>query len=65
MEKDNNTDGDSIQNNFVKNDESNNNNNNHESAAEVLEKGDIFFFYRPKAKVVNDGSGVILKASKT
>ena len=55
MEKDNNTDGDSIRNNFVKNDESNNN-NNHESTAEVLEKGDIFFFYRPKAKVVNDGS---------
>src|SRR5918997_6297980 len=61
MEKDNNTDGDSIQNNFVKNDESNNN-NNHESAAEVLEKGDIFFFYRPKAKVVNDSSGGDVKS---
>jgi len=55
MEKDNNTVGDSIKNDFVKSDESNNN-NNHESVAEVLEKGDIFFFYRPKAKVVNDGS---------
>jgi hypothetical protein len=61
MEKDNNTDGDSIRNNFVKNDESNNN-NNHESTAEVLEKGDIFFFYRPKAKVVNDGSGGDVKS---
>jgi hypothetical protein len=61
MERDNNTDGDSIQNNFVQNDESNNN-NNHESAAEVLEKGDIFFFYRPKAKVVNDGSGGDVKS---
>ena len=61
MEKDNNTDGDSIQNNFVKNVESNNN-NNQESAAEVLEKGDIFFFYRPKAKVVNDGSGGDVKS---
>ena len=61
MEKDNNTDGDSIQNDFVKNDESDNN-SNHESAAEVLEKGDIFFFYRPKAKVVNDGSGGDVKS---
>jgi hypothetical protein len=57
MEKDSNTGGDSIQNDFVKYDESNNNHNNHEAAAEVLEKGDIFFFYRPKAKVVDDGSG--------
>ncbi len=56
MEKDSNTDGDSIRNDFVKNDESNNN-NNQEAAAEVLEKGDIFFFYRPKAKVVGGGSG--------
>ena len=62
MEKDNNTVGDSIKNDFVKSDESNNNNNNHESAAEVLEKGDIFFFYRPKAKVVNDGSGGDVKS---
>jgi hypothetical protein len=61
MEKDNNTVGDSIKNDFVKSDESNNN-NNHESAAEVLEKGDIFFFYRPKAKVVNDGSGGDVKS---
>ena len=61
MEKDNNTDGDSIQNDFIKNDESDNN-NNHESDAEVLEKGDIFFFYRPKAKVVNDGSGDDVKS---
>jgi hypothetical protein len=61
MEKDKNTDGDSMQNDFIKNDESDNN-NNHESAAEVLEKGDIFFFYRPKAKVVNDGSGGDVKS---
>ena len=61
MEKDNNTVGDSIKNDFVKSDESNNN-NNHESVAEVLEKGDIFFFYRPKAKVVNDGSGGDVKS---
>ncbi len=61
MEKDKNTDGDSIQNGFVKNDKSDNN-NNHESAAEVLEKGDIFFFYRPKANVVNDGSGGDVKS---
>jgi len=61
MEKDNNTVGDSIKNDFVKSDESNNN-NNHESVAEVLEKGDIFFFYRPKAKVVNDGSGDDVKS---
>jgi hypothetical protein len=61
MEKDNNTVGDSIQNNIVKKDESNNNNND-ESVAEVLEKGDIFFFYRPKAKVVNDGSGGDVKS---
>ena len=44
MEKDSNTGGDSIGNDFVKNDESNNN-NNQESAAEVIEIGDIFFFY--------------------
>ncbi len=31
-------------------------NNNQEATAEVLEKGDIFFFYRPKTKIV-DGSG--------
>jgi hypothetical protein len=30
--------------------------NNQEATAEVLEKGDIFFFYRPKTKIV-DGSG--------
>src|SRR3712207_61717 len=30
--------------------------NNQEAPAEVLEKGDIFFFYRPKAKIA-DGSG--------
>src|SRR5215208_5893032 len=29
---------------------------NQEATAEVLEKGDIFFFYRPKTKIV-DGSG--------
>ncbi|MFL6495248.1 MAG: hypothetical protein ACJ703_02335 [Nitrososphaera sp.] len=27
-----------------------------EATAEVLEKGDIFFFYRPKTKIVDDGS---------
>ena len=31
--------------------------NNQEATAEVLEKGDIFFFYRPKAKVADDGGG--------
>src|SRR5215207_1580912 len=31
--------------------------NNQEATAEVLEKGDIFFFYRPKTKIVDDGSG--------
>ena len=32
-------------------------NNNQEAAAELLEKGDIFFFYRPKAKIVDSSSG--------
>ena len=32
-------------------------NNNQEATAEVLEKGDIFFFYRPKAKIADDRSG--------
>jgi hypothetical protein len=36
--------------------------NNQEAAAEVLEKGDIFFFYRPKAKVVDDGRGGDVKS---
>jgi hypothetical protein len=36
--------------------------NNQEATAEVLEKGDIFFFYRPKAKVVDDGSGGDVKS---
>jgi hypothetical protein len=49
MGKDSKTGGDSIRNDFV-------NNNDNEAAAEVLEKGDIFFFYRPKAKIVNDDS---------
>ena len=31
-------------------------NNNQELPAEVLEKGDIFFFYRPKAKIGDEGS---------
>ncbi len=30
--------------------------NNQEAPAEVLEKGDIFFFYRPKAKIADDSS---------
>jgi hypothetical protein len=34
--------------------------NNQEAA--VLEKGDIFFFYRPKAKVVDDGRGGDVKS---
>ena len=33
------------------------NDNNQEATAEVLEKGDIFFFYRPKAKIVDDDRG--------
>jgi hypothetical protein len=33
------------------------NNNNQEATAEVLEKGDIFFFYRPKAKIADDRGG--------
>src|ERR687891_162925 len=38
------------------------NNDSHEAAAEVLEKGDIFFFYRPKAKTVGDSSGGDVKS---
>ena len=38
------------------------NNNNPEAKTEVLEKGDIFFFYRPKAKIVDDGSGGDIKS---
>jgi hypothetical protein len=38
------------------------NNDSHEAAAEVLEKGDIFFFYRPKAKTVDDSSGGDVKS---
>ena len=36
--------------------------NNQGATAEVLEKGDIFFFYRPKAKIVDDGSGGNVKS---
>ena len=36
--------------------------NDQEATVEVLEKGDIFFFYRPKAKVVDDGSGGDVKS---
>jgi hypothetical protein len=36
--------------------------NNQEATAEVLEKGDIFFFYRPKTKIVDDGSGGDVKS---
>ena len=50
MQKDSKTTEGSTRNDFVQN------NNNHEALAEVLEKGDIFFFYRPKAKAVDDGS---------
>jgi hypothetical protein len=34
----------------------NDDNNNQEATVKVLEKGDIFFFYRPKAKVADDGN---------
>jgi hypothetical protein len=34
----------------------NDNNNTQGATVEVLEKGDIFFFYRPKAKVADDGN---------
>jgi hypothetical protein len=37
---------------------------NQEATAEVLEKGDIFFFYRPKTKIVDDGSGGDVKSIK-
>lgn len=36
--------------------------NNQEATVEVLEKGDIFFFYRPKAKVIDDCSGGDVKS---
>jgi hypothetical protein len=36
--------------------------NNQEATAEVLEKGDIFFFYRPKAKIADDGGGGDVKS---
>ncbi len=36
--------------------------NDQEATVEVLEKGDIFFFYRPKAKVIDDGSGGDVKS---
>jgi hypothetical protein len=36
--------------------------NNQEATAQVLEKGDIFFFYRPKTKIVGDGSGGDVKS---
>src|SRR5918996_4457102 len=36
--------------------------NNQEATVEVLEKGDIFFFYRPKAKIIDDGSGGDVKS---
>jgi hypothetical protein len=35
---------------------------NNQEATAVLEKGDIFFFYRPKTKIVNDGSGGDVKS---
>lgn len=37
-------------------------NDDQEATVEVLEKGDIFFFYRPKAKVIDDGSGGDVKS---
>ena len=36
--------------------------NDQEATVEVLEKGEIFFFYRPKAKVIDDGSGGDVKS---
>jgi hypothetical protein len=33
-----------------------------EATAKVLEKGDIFFFYRPKTKIVDDSSGRDVKS---
>jgi hypothetical protein len=36
--------------------------NNQEATAEVLEKGDIFFFYRPKTKIVDEGNGGDVKS---
>jgi len=38
------------------------NNNNQASAVELMEKGDIFFFYRPKAKIADGGSGANVKS---
>jgi hypothetical protein len=35
---------------------------NQEATAGVLEKGDIFFFYRPKTKIVDDDSGSDVKS---
>jgi hypothetical protein len=35
---------------------------NNQEATAVLEKGDIFFFYRPKTKIVDDGSGGDVKS---
>ena len=40
----------------------NDDNNNQEATVKVLEKGDIFFFYRPKAKVADDGNRVDVKS---
>jgi hypothetical protein len=39
-----------------------NDDNNQETIAEVLEKGDIFFFYRPKTKIVDASSGGDVKS---
>jgi hypothetical protein len=36
--------------------------NNQEATTEVLEKGDIFFFYRPKTKIIDEGSGGDVKS---
>ncbi|MDQ4101704.1 MAG: hypothetical protein M3115_05910 [Thermoproteota archaeon] len=38
--------------------------NNQASAVEIMEKGDIFFFYRPKAKIADGGSGANVKSIK-
>ena len=55
MEKESEKGADSRRNNIDDDD-------NQEATAEVLEKGDIFFFYRPKAKVIDDGSGGDVKS---
>jgi hypothetical protein len=58
MEKENEKNADTKKNGI----DGDNDNNNQEPPAEVLEKGDIFFFYRPKARAVDDSSGGDVKS---